>query len=105
MTTRAASAAGRVRLSGGRGRECEHGDAEVHGTACGALRRGCRVRPDVTAGQLTQTRGCDPTNDCHWDCVAAARDDLDGWDDLDERERESIREDAKWVARQRWTST
>ena len=60
-------------------------------------------RPDITGDQLAHARGCDPTNDCHRDCVWAASDDLVEWDDLNEWSRTRILELVPWVREQRWS--
>jgi hypothetical protein len=60
------------------------------------------LRPDITAGQLAQARGCVPTNYCYWDCVRCAQEDLDEWDTLDEWSRQHTLELVPWIREQRW---
>lgn len=52
---------------------------------------------DVSADMLAQARGCEPTNLCYMECVAAAADDL-----RDDRRAAVDDEDLKWINRQDW---
>lgn len=59
-------------------------------------------RPDITPDQLVQARGCEPDNPCYWDCVEAARSDLEDWDTLDGWSRQHTLELVPWIRAQRW---